>query len=83
MESVKKYITNIELSLANYDDPPIDYVITFGGDGTILYSAKIFKKHQPIFLTFQMGTLGFLCKFSLSQLNQVLYDAISARNISE
>ena len=42
----------------------IDYVITVGGDGTILYGNKLFqKKITPDFISFEKGTLGFLCKF--------------------
>lgn len=41
----------------------LNLVVTVGGDGTILYTAKEFDKLTPPFLTFQKGTLGFLCKF--------------------
>lgn len=61
----------------------MEYVVTFGGDGTILYAAKIFKKHNPVFLTFKMGTLGFLCRFTLNQISSVLYKAISIRTLSD
>ncbi|TGZ84031.1 ATP-NAD kinase [Ascodesmis nigricans] len=39
-----------------------DAVITLGGDGTILYAASLFSTTTsvPPFLTFAMGTLGFL-----------------------
>ena len=44
----------------------IDYIVTIGGDGTILYAAKEFKKVVPPVVTFQRGTVGFLCQFSLT-----------------
>lgn len=47
----------------------IDYVITVGGDGTILYTAKELKHTTPPFLSFQKGTLGFLCRFATNQIN--------------
>ncbi|RDA88928.1 hypothetical protein CP532_5508 [Ophiocordyceps camponoti-leonardi (nom. inval.)] len=40
----------------------IDVVTTFGGDGTVLRAASLFKHHAsvPPILSFNMGTLGFL-----------------------
>jgi|JI9StandDraft_2_1071091.scaffolds.fasta_scaffold164798_2 NAD kinase len=43
----------------------INYIITIGGDGTILYAAKEFKTKVPPIITFQRGSLGFMCRFSL------------------
>ncbi|KYK57148.1 ATP-NAD kinase family protein [Drechmeria coniospora] len=40
----------------------IDVIATFGGDGTVLRAASLFKLHGsvPPILSFSMGTLGFL-----------------------
>ncbi|PHH84425.1 hypothetical protein CDD83_1962 [Cordyceps sp. RAO-2017] len=40
----------------------IDVMATFGGDGTVLRAASLFKLHSsvPPILSFSMGTLGFL-----------------------
>ncbi|KAF4589160.1 NAD+ kinase [Ophiocordyceps camponoti-floridani] len=40
----------------------VDVVTTFGGDGTVLRAASLFKQHRsvPPILSFNMGTLGFL-----------------------
>lgn len=48
----------------------LSFVITIGGDGTILYAAKEFNNEEetPPFLVFQKGTLGFMCQFSLDHL---------------
>lgn len=43
----------------------IDYIVTIGGDGTILYAAKEFLGASPPLLSFHFGTLGFLCKFRI------------------
>lgn len=43
----------------------VNYIITIGGDGTILYAAKEFKTAMPPIITFQRGSLGFMCRFSL------------------
>ncbi|KAM4064506.1 ATP-NAD kinase domain-containing protein [Hirsutella rhossiliensis] len=43
----------------------IDIVATFGGDGTVLRAASLFKLHSsvPPILSFRMGTLSFLCEW--------------------
>jgi NAD kinase len=50
----------------------IDYVVTIGGDGTILYAVKEFKERVPPLITFQRGSLGFMCRFSLDQIEETL-----------
>jgi NADH kinase len=50
---------------AEAKSPPIDLVITLGGDGTILHASSLFKTGVvPPVLSFSMGTLGFLLPFS-------------------
>eukprot|EP01130_Rhizamoeba_saxonica_P007016 TRINITY_DN2812_c0_g1_i4.p1 TRINITY_DN2812_c0_g1~~TRINITY_DN2812_c0_g1_i4.p1 ORF type:complete len:287 (-),score=38.61 TRINITY_DN2812_c0_g1_i4:53-913(-) len=43
-------------------DPQIlpDFVISLGGDGTLLHISRLFSKKVPPILTFHMGSLGFL-----------------------
>lgn len=44
--------------------PPIDLVITLGGDGTILHASSLFSTGPvPPVLSFSLGTLGFLLPF--------------------
>ncbi|KAG5931528.1 hypothetical protein E4U53_001720 [Claviceps sorghi] len=52
-------------SLAN----TIDVIATFGGDGTVLRAASLFKLHGsvPPILSFSMGTLGFLGEWSFAE----------------
>ncbi|KAM3129662.1 hypothetical protein pb186bvf_018175 [Paramecium bursaria] len=58
----------------NPDDQqvPIQLLITIGGDGTILHSLKFFQATAPMILSFEKGTLGFLCVFSLEGMEEVL-----------
>ncbi|KAL2912295.1 NADH kinase pos5 [Polyrhizophydium stewartii] len=44
----------------------IDFVVTLGGDGTILHAASLFPKHVPPILSFSLGSLGFLLPFDFS-----------------
>ena len=46
------------------DGGSIDFVVTLGGDGTILWTSSLFPKGVPPVLSFSMGTLGFLTSFS-------------------
>lgn len=47
----------------------IDVIATFGGDGTVLRAASLFKLHGsvPPILSFSMGTLGFLGEWDFSE----------------
>eukprot|EP00198_Chlamydomonas_reinhardtii_P013159 XP_001702496.1 predicted protein [Chlamydomonas reinhardtii] len=48
-----------------YNQEEIDFCITLGGDGTVLYMASLFEEDQPLppVLCFAMGSLGFLTPF--------------------
>ncbi len=69
-----KLISNRYPSLATkvYDPQStamIDYVITIGGDGTILNASSLFQGlRTPRILSIQKGTLGFMCKFEVEDL---------------
>ncbi|TMW55840.1 hypothetical protein Poli38472_008488 [Pythium oligandrum] len=43
----------------------IDFVISLGGDGTVLWVSSMFKKSVPPVLAFAMGSLGFLTPFDV------------------
>ncbi|KAL7928732.1 ATP-NAD kinase family protein [Trichoderma chlorosporum] len=47
----------------------IDAIATFGGDGTVLRAASLFKLHGsvPPILSFSMGTLGFLGEWNFAE----------------
>lgn len=61
---------------AQLHEKRISFVVTVGGDGTILYAAKEFKSKTPPFLSFQRGTLGFLCKFKIDQIPEIIEQAV-------
>ncbi|KAJ3292482.1 hypothetical protein HK104_005241 [Borealophlyctis nickersoniae] len=50
----------------------IGLAITLGGDGTVLYAAKIFQKSVPPVLAFNLGSLGFLANFHYDEMRDVL-----------
>lgn len=47
----------------------VDVIATFGGDGTVLRAASLFKLHGsvPPILSFSMGTLGFLGEWDFGE----------------
>ena len=50
----------------------IDFVITLGGDGTLLNINSLFPKSVPPVISFAMGTLGFLTPFDCKEYKQHL-----------
>jgi NAD+ kinase len=43
----------------------VDFVVTMGGDGTVLYCASLFKHSVPPIISFNLGSLGFLTRQQL------------------
>ncbi|OLY79871.1 putative kinase [Smittium mucronatum] len=54
-----------------------DFVITLGGDGTLLYTSWLFQKVVPLAIPFNLGSLGFLTNFDIKNARQVLRAAIN------
>ncbi|KAK4226882.1 NAD(+) kinase [Podospora fimiseda] len=49
-----------------------DFVITLGGDGTVLYASWLFQRIVPPVLSFALGSLGFLTKFDYQDFRETL-----------
>lgn len=54
-----------------------DFVITLGGDGTVLYASWLFQRIVPPVLSFALGSLGFLTKFDFEDHQRILTNAFS------
>lgn len=52
-----------------------DFVITLGGDGTVLYASWLFQRIVPPVLSFALGSLGFLTKFDYDAFQETLTKA--------
>nr|KAJ3414657.1 hypothetical protein HK105_001705 [Polyrhizophydium stewartii] len=60
-------------SLCDANSDAIDFIITLGGDGTVLYAAWLFQHTQvPPVIPFHLGSLGFLTVFSITDVRSVL-----------
>ncbi|PWW74912.1 ATP-NAD kinase [Tuber magnatum] len=53
-----------------------DFVITLGGDGTVLYASWLFQRVVPPVFSFALGSLGFLTKFDFCTFEETLSTAI-------
>lgn len=50
----------------------IEYIITLGGDGTILWATKMFHgDFIPPLISFAHGSLGYLCNFLIDEFKTV------------
>lgn len=54
-----------------------DFVITLGGDGTVLYASWLFQRIVPPVLSFALGSLGFLTKFDFENYQSTLNSAFN------
>jgi NAD+ kinase len=60
----------------------IDFVITLGGDGTVLYAAWLFQQKAPPIIPFNLGSLGFLTVFDCNFLESTLKKTLDFEEVS-
>ncbi|KAM6502387.1 ATP-NAD kinase [Amanita muscaria] len=53
-----------------------DFVVTLGGDGTVLFTSWLFQRIVPPVLPFALGSLGFLTNFDFCDYQSVMDAAI-------
>lgn len=49
-----------------------DFVITLGGDGTVLHASTLFQNAVPPIISFALGSLGFLTCFEFENFREIL-----------
>jgi hypothetical protein len=54
-----------------------DFVITLGGDGTVLYTSWLFQKLVPPIIPFHLGSLGFLTVFAFQNYKAILNHVVT------
>ncbi|MCJ1224294.1 hypothetical protein MMC12_000939 [Toensbergia leucococca] len=69
-----KYWTN---ELCAQHPHTFDFVVTLGGDGTLLYASWLFQRIVPPVLSFALGSLGFLTKFDYEGFRETLTKSFS------
>jgi NAD+ kinase len=61
----------------------INLIVTIGGDGTVIWAASLFKDVAvPPIAAFNFGSLGFMTKFSPTNINNTLDRILSSEYIS-
>lgn len=59
-----------------------DFVVTLGGDGTVLYTSWLFQRIVPPVLSFALGSLGFMTMFDFEnyrkEITSVINDGVTA-----
>jgi NAD+ kinase len=53
-----------------------DFVVTLGGDGTVLFTSWLFQRIVPPVLPFALGSLGFLTNFDFADHQPVMDSAL-------
>ncbi|PWZ01913.1 ATP-NAD kinase, partial [Testicularia cyperi] len=53
-----------------------DFVVTLGGDGTVLFCSWLFQRIVPPVLPFALGSLGFLTNFDFKMYKKVMKSAL-------
>lgn len=61
--------------------PELDFIITLGGDGTVLYTSWLFQRNVPPVLAFHLGSLGFLTVFDFNCFDSVLAKLLSRKEL--
>ncbi|KXS21844.1 ATP-NAD kinase [Gonapodya prolifera JEL478] len=61
----------------------IDFIITLGGDGTVLYTSWLFQRSQvPPIIPFHLGSLGFLTVFNFKDIRRVLRKIVGSPDVA-
>jgi NAD+ kinase len=55
-----------------------DFVVTLGGDGTVLFTSWLFQRIVPPVLPFALGSLGFLTNFNFDDHQAVMDSAVES-----
>lgn len=55
-----------------------DFVVTLGGDGTVLFTSWLFQRIVPPVLPFALGSLGFLTNFDFANHQAVVDSAVES-----
>ncbi|ORZ01186.1 ATP-NAD kinase-like domain-containing protein [Syncephalastrum racemosum] len=53
-----------------------DFIVTLGGDGTVLFTSWLFQNYIPPVIPFHLGSLGFLTPFDFERYDEYLTHAM-------
>lgn len=70
LKNTQRIVEALEIFGHDIDNNKPDFVITYGGDGTVLYAERKYPGIPKI--TIRAGSVGFKCKYSIEELEDVL-----------
>ncbi|KAM5342601.1 hypothetical protein ACJ41O_013567 [Fusarium nematophilum] len=76
-ESIRRRLRYWDENMCRTRPHTFDFVISLGGDGTVLYASWLFQRIVPPVLSFALGSLGFLTKFDFEDYQRTLTSAFS------
>ena len=85
--NIQKYEKIIKKMGFSIDDKNPDFILTFGGDGTILKSVNIAIKYDIPIIPINFGKIGYMADIEKEELEEVLLDikkgdyTLSSRNL--
>ncbi|KAF5386025.1 hypothetical protein D9615_002406 [Tricholomella constricta] len=65
-------------SMCSHSPHLFDFVVTLGGDGTVLFTSWLFQRIVPPVLPFALGSLGFLTNFDFADHQAVMDSALDS-----
>jgi NAD+ kinase len=69
------------LPFNKFETNDLDFVITMGGDGTVLYTNSLFTKHTPPIFAMHLGSLGFLSPFKFRNFKKTLLSVFQSESL--
>ncbi|KAK8041293.1 ATP-NAD kinase [Apiospora phragmitis] len=76
IDAIEKRVRFWNENLCRTRPHTFDLGITLGGDGTVLYASWLFQRIVPPFISFALGSLGFLTKFDFAEHQNTLTTAL-------
>lgn len=76
-ETVERFNLDIPYFSATDMRRMADFVIVLGGDGTLLYTARMFRLVEIPILAFNLGHLGFIIELDIVDFENVICDTIN------
>lgn len=70
--NVKEELTDLDFLQTFSGCESIDFILSFGGDGTLLHLSSLFPLRCPPVIPFAMGSLGFLTPFSAEKYEEII-----------
>lgn len=70
LKNTQRIVEALEIFGHDIDNNKPDFVITYGGDGTVLYAERKYPGIPKI--TVRAGSVGYKCRYSIEELEDVL-----------